>query len=90
MSFNLNLLYPKDIFVNFCNNENMVIIFNLHVSVHRKNILIYVQQDAMLHSLFIWKLLYMFRVVPPPIIRNAHNCIYSVWYLSDRYCYLLL
>jgi len=33
---------------------------------------------------FIWKLLYMFRVVPPPIIRSANNCIYSIWYLSDR------
>jgi len=39
---------------------------------------------------FIWKLLYMFRVVPPPTIRNACNCIYSIWYLSDRYCYLPL
>jgi hypothetical protein len=26
--------------------------FNIHGSVHRKNILIYIQQDAMLHSLF--------------------------------------
>jgi hypothetical protein len=26
---------------------------------------------------FIWKLLYMFRVVPPPIIKSANNCIYS-------------
>jgi hypothetical protein len=30
----------------------------------------------------------MFRVVPPPIIRSAYNCTYSIWYLSDRYCYL--
>jgi hypothetical protein len=29
---------------------------------------------------FIWKLLYMFRVVPPPIIRSANNWIYSIWY----------
>ena len=29
---------------------------------------------------FIWKLLYMFRVVPSPIIRNANKCIYSIWY----------
>jgi len=35
---------------------------------------------------FFWKLLYMFRVVPPPIIRSAYNCIYSIWYFSDRYC----
>jgi len=39
---------------------------------------------------FIWKLLYMFWVVPSPIIRRANNCIYSIWYLSHRYCYLLL
>ena len=26
--------------------------FNVHVSVHRRNILIYIQQDATLHSLF--------------------------------------
>jgi len=25
----------------------------------------------------------MFRVVPPPIIRSANNCICSIWYLSD-------
>ena len=31
---------------------------------------------------FIWKLLYMFRVVPPPIIRSANNCIYSIcWFV---------
>jgi hypothetical protein len=39
---------------------------------------------------FIWKLLYMFRVVQPPTIRSANNCIYSIWYLSKRYCYLPL
>jgi hypothetical protein len=39
---------------------------------------------------FILKLLYMFRVVPSPIIRSANNCIYSIWYLSHRYCYLPL
>ena len=39
---------------------------------------------------FNWKLLYMFRVVPPPIIRSANNCIYSIWYLSYRYSYLPL
>jgi hypothetical protein len=32
----------------------------------------------------------MFRVVPPPIIRSASNCIYSIWYLSYRNCYLPL
>ena len=45
-------------------------------------LLIYFQRDATLHSLFIsGKLLYMFRVVSPPIIRSTHKCIYSIWYL---------
>jgi hypothetical protein len=39
---------------------------------------------------YIWKQLYVFRVVPPPIIRRAKNCIKSIWYLSHRYCYLPL
>src|SRR5215475_5389921 len=42
------------------------------------------------HTIYIWKLLYMFRVVLPTIIRSAYNCIYSIWYLSRRYCYLPL
>jgi hypothetical protein len=32
----------------------------------------------------------MFRMVLPPIIRSAYSCIYSIWYLSHRYCYLPL
>ena len=36
------------------------------------------------------KLLYLFRVVSPPIIRSTHKCIYSICYLSNRYCYLPL
>jgi len=36
------------------------------------------------------ELLYMFRVVPPPIIRSTNSRIFSIWYLSHRYCYLLL
>jgi hypothetical protein len=38
--------------------------------------------------IYIWKLLYMFRVALLPIIRSAYNCIYRIWYLSHRYCYL--
>ena len=50
--------------------------FNVQGSVHRKfYIQTYFQQDATLHSLFIsGKLLYMFRVVSPPIIRSTNNC----------------
>jgi hypothetical protein len=64
--------------------------FNVHGSVHRNNIVIYIQQDATLHSLFFCKLLYMFRILPPRIIRSENNYIYSARYLSHRYCYLLL
>ena len=39
---------------------------------------------------FIWKLLYIFRVVTLPIIRSANNCIYSICYLSHCHCYLPL
>jgi hypothetical protein len=63
--------------------------FNVHGSVHRKNIPIYISNKMQRYTVhFIWKLLYMFRMVPPPII--TYNCIYNIWYLSHRYCYLPL
>jgi hypothetical protein len=43
----------------------------------------YIQQDAITQFIYIWKLLYIFRVVLAPIIRSAYNCIYSIWYLSQ-------
>jgi hypothetical protein len=49
-----------------------------------------ISNEMQRYTVYIWKLLYMFRVVLPPIIRNAYNCIYSIWYLSHRYCYLPL
>ena len=58
-------------------------------------LLIYFQRDAILHSSFISeKLLYMFRVVSPPIIRTTYKCIYSIWYMltviaTCRYCGLV-
>jgi hypothetical protein len=39
---------------------------------------------------YIWKLLYLFWVVPPPIIRSAYNCNKSICYLSSHSCYQLL
>jgi len=58
---------------------------------HKKKKFEYISNKMQRYTVyFIWKLLYMFRVVPPPIIRSANNCIYSIWYLSDRYCYLSL
>jgi len=51
----------------------------------------YISNKVQCHTVyFIWKLLYVFRVVSPPIIRSAYKSIYSIWYLSHRYCYLPL
>jgi len=45
---------------------------------------IIVQQDAIMYSLlYFCKLLYMFRVVTPPIIRSTYNCNYSIWHWSN-------
>jgi len=43
-----------------------------------------------LHTVyFICELLYMYRVVSPPIIRSTNNCIYSIWLvLVNSCCYL--
>jgi hypothetical protein len=58
---------------------------------HYSHILIYIFNKMQCYTVyFVWKLLYMFWVVPPPIIRSAKNCIYSICYLSRHYCYLLL
>ena len=63
----------------------------ISINVLPVSLLLYFQQDATIYTLFIsGKLLYTFRVVSPPIIRSTHNCIYSIWYLSNRHCYLPL
>ena len=70
--------------------DNLVI-FYVHASVHRESMSINVQQDATIYSLlYFCKLLYMFRVVHPLIIRGTYNCNYSTWYWLTRYCYLPL
>jgi hypothetical protein len=58
--------------------------FGIINSITRCNLLV-VSTDS--QFIYIWKLLYMFLVVPSPIIRSANNCIYSIWYLL-RYCYV--
>ena len=77
--------YPY--FANFIRNLTFRVPCILSTRVF---LLIYFQQDATLRSLFIaGKLLCMFRVVLHPS-SGAHNCFYSIWYLSNRYCYLPL
>jgi len=50
-----------------------------------------VQQDATIYSLlYFCKLLYMFQVDTPPIIRSTYNCNYSIWHWSIHLCYLPL
>jgi len=58
--------------------------FNVHGSMYRNNILVY-NKTQRYTVYFIWKLLYIFRALPPPIIRSANNCIYRIWCLSHRY-----
>ena len=49
---------------------------------------IFVQQDATMYSfLYFCKLLYMFRLVTPPIIRSTYNCNHSIWHWSNPLCY---
>ena len=50
----------------------------------------YISNKMQRYTLYFWKLLYMFRVVSPPIIRSTYNCVSSIWYLSKRDCYLPL
>ena len=66
-------------------------LFYAHGSVNRESISIIVQQDATIYSLlYFCKLLYMFRVVIPPISRSTYNCNYSIWHWSNCLCYLPL
>ena len=73
-----------------CFNSYMIELkFKVHRSVHRKNIPIYISNKMQFYTVyFIWKLLYMFRVVPPPIIRSAKNrdsgqVAVTVWQIPD-------
>jgi len=65
--------------------------YYVHGSVRRESMSIIVQQDATMYILlYFCKLLYMFRVVTPPIMRSTYNCNYSIWHWSNRFCYLPL
>ena len=55
------------------------------------NIVQYISNKTQVYTVsYIWKLLYMFRVLLPPIIRSAYNRIYRIRYLSHLYCYMPL
>jgi len=66
------------------------IVCNVHGSMHHNNILIYIQQEATLHSLF-----YLETALHVSGGTTTHHqerkiYIYSIWLLSHRYCYLPL
>jgi hypothetical protein len=66
------------------------VLFDVQGSVHRKYVPKYNQQDATLLSLFIFVICSTcFGWIPHPS-SGAQNCTYSIWYLSNRYCYLSL
>ena len=84
----VNVLFPKLLYgfrLNFVLRFTVLNDYDLHLTFRGPCIvsvflLIYFQPDATLHTLFIsGKLFYVFRVITPPIIRNTHNCIYSIW-----------
>ena len=59
--------------------------------MHRESMSVIVQQDVTIYSvLYFCRLLYMFQVVIPPIVRSTYNCNYSIWHWSDHLCYLPL
>ena len=58
-------------------------IFNVHGSVHRESISVIVQDATMYSLLYFCKVLYMFLVVTPPIIRSRYNWNYSIWHWSS-------
>jgi len=58
--------------------------FYVHGSVHRESMSITVRQDETIYSLLYFrKLLYMFRMVTPPIIKSTYNYNYSIWHWSN-------
>jgi hypothetical protein len=59
-------------------NRKQVRIFNVRGSVHRKNILIYIQQDATLHSLFYLEIALHVSGGTTAHHQERINCIYSV------------
>ena len=64
--------------------------FNVHGSMHCKNIPIYIQQDATLHSLFYLETALHVSGPTSTHHQERKNCIYTIWYLSHHYCYLPL
>jgi len=58
--------------------------------VHLNLILIYIQQDATLHSLFYPETALHVSGGTSTQHQTTNNCIYSIWYFSRRYCYLPL
>jgi len=47
------------------------------------------KQVYLQHLVFVTPLL-LTAAIPPSIIRSANKCIFSIWYLSHRYCHLPL
>jgi hypothetical protein len=46
----------------------------------------YISKKMQGYTVYLYlELVYIFRVVPPPIIRSTHKSIYSFWYLSNRW-----
>jgi hypothetical protein len=72
----------------FLSQDSRIILVSWNL---RGLISIIVQQNATTYSLlYFCKLLYMFRMLIPPIIRSTCNCNYSIWHWSNCLYYLPL
>ena len=68
----ISLLFVKVVRVESAHGQYVKIFFYVHGSVHHESMSIIIQQDATPYSFYIpCKLLYMFRVIPSPIIRST-------------------
>jgi len=74
----------------FIYNENVlgrllvILLFDVHVTVHCDKFLIINHLDALISQIYFGRKLYMFRTVPPFIIRSFSLYIQQ-WYMSYRF-----
>jgi len=63
---------------NFTSPDFSIFPFSAYIFTLRVNN--YPTRCNNMQLIYICKLLYMFRVVFPPIIRSSYHCIYSIWH----------
>jgi hypothetical protein len=57
--------------------------WDVYSYTNRSMVIIFQQDATMYSSLYLYKLLYLFRAVTPPIIKSTYNCNYGIWHWSN-------